>query len=63
MQYVFKCLGCRTRFEITANIGTQINIENIDCPNCKGINIQRVWLPTAIRFVGDGFTKSIKDKE
>lgn len=63
MQYVYKCIGCNEKFEIEAKIGTEIKIEDLDCPFCKGINIQRVWLPTTIRFVGDGFTKSINNND
>jgi len=63
MQYVFRCLGCNENFEAEARIGTEIKVEDIDCPICNGINVQRVWLPTYIKFVGSGFTKSINDKE
>lgn len=64
MQYIFQCQNqdCKNEFEIYAKIGTLI-VKDLICPECKGKDIKRKWLPTVVHYRGGGFSKQIKQEK
>jgi putative FmdB family regulatory protein len=62
MRYEYKCNECQTTFEIVASFDSTIGL-NINCPNCKSFNINKVWFPPTVVYNGTGWGKDKKDKK
>jgi len=63
MIYLFICKDCNYRFTKEMSL-TQYTATSIYfCPKCMSINTRRTYHDIPIIFNGEGFTKTVKEKE
>jgi putative FmdB family regulatory protein len=61
MTYDFICKNCGKKFEVAISY-KQLQILNLNCPNCKSKNISRKYSPFSFILKGKGWGKDNSEK-
>lgn len=57
--HVYKCRDCSHEFEVRGSFEICLS-NNVVCPTCASINVNKKFYPFNIIYRGEGFTKSVK---
>lgn len=63
MIYPYTCPRCQTKFTVELSVSVYEKIgKNITCPMCKNSPAKRDLTAVAVHYVGDGFTKTVREE-
>lgn len=64
MIYPFTCPRCHAEFTVTMSVAIYEKLRNkMACPVCKNYPAKRDLTAVSVHYVGDGFTKSVKEEK